>query len=65
MAAVVPVLLVTTAWLIIYHVLGYGTHGSGTYIDPLGHPAKYLAVLPARWRAAIGTLFLGTPSDLR
>jgi hypothetical protein len=38
----------TAVWVTIYLVGGYGTRGSGLYLNPLGDAAAYLAMLPER-----------------
>jgi hypothetical protein len=52
-----PYAAVAAVWLIVYKVGGYGTEGSGFYVDPLRQPASFLwalfergPVLPASGR---------------
>jgi hypothetical protein len=59
-----PTLAVVGLYFALYGALGYGSHASGAYIDPLREPARYLAALPARLITSLGVLGLGLPADL-
>jgi len=59
-----PALAVVGLYLVLYGALGYGTHASGAYIDPLHDPGRYIAALPARLVTSVGVLALGLPADL-
>lgn len=48
LAALWPCAMVSLAWLFLYRWLGYGTHGSGLYIDPFSSPAEYARALITR-----------------
>lgn len=48
LAALVPSGIVLLVWAITYRHLGFGTHGSGYYVDPLADPFQFLGVLPSR-----------------
>ena len=61
--AILPALVVVFAWFIAYKSLGYGTHGSGAYMNPVSEPFAFLLALPARLLAMTGSLFLGFPAD--
>jgi len=61
--SLVPALLVFCVWCAAYRWLGYGAHGSGTYVDPLHDPAGYLQLLPERLGLLAGTL-LTLPAPL-
>jgi len=52
--ALVPALLIVFAWRMVYDQLGYGTFGSGGYIDPVGEPLAFLQALPTRYAALLG-----------
>lgn len=43
MLRLAPYAGVVVAWRIVYKMLGYGTHGSGVYIDPTQRPLEFLA----------------------
>ncbi len=53
--ALLPYLAVVILWRIAYSGLGYGTEGSGLYIDPVADPAEFLWRLPVR----LAVLLLG------
>ena len=61
---VAPALAIVALYLTLYGALGYGTHASGAYIDPLRDPGRYFAELPERLITSVGILALGTPADL-
>ncbi len=54
-AALLPYLAVVIVWRLAYSSLGYGTEGSGLYIDPVADPAEFLWRLPVR----LAVLLLG------
>lgn len=62
--ACLPAFAVTLTWAFGYRALGYGSRGSGLYLDPLRDPLTFLYALPDR----LGTLCLGQlafpPSDV-
>jgi hypothetical protein len=45
------------------HMLGYGTAGSGEYLDPFHDPAAYLHALPSRCLALLGADFALAPPE--
>ncbi|MET0283960.1 MAG: hypothetical protein ABW352_05800 [Polyangiales bacterium] len=40
--ALVPALVITLAWLVVHHALGYGAHASSMYLDPIAEPYAYV-----------------------
>jgi hypothetical protein len=44
-ASLLPCAVVSVAWVLGYHLLGYGASGSGLYVDPLSEPGAYLEAL--------------------
>ena len=42
-ATIVPHAMVGIAWLAFYRMSGYGTFGSGFYLDPMGQPAEWFS----------------------
>jgi hypothetical protein len=36
-----PYVVIALAYVLVYRLLGYGAHGSGQYLDPLGQPGAY------------------------
>lgn len=61
-ARLVPFFAVTVGWRLLYRGLGYGTHGSGVYIDPLTSPIDFLGQLPARTVLLLSDQLLSAPS---
>ncbi len=61
--ALLPALSVVVGWALLYRALGYGSSGSGIYLDPIGAPLTFASALPSR----MGALLLGQlgypPSD--
>lgn len=43
--SLLPHAVVTMAWLLAYTALGFGTRGSGFYVDPFGEPLQFLAAV--------------------
>jgi hypothetical protein len=43
-----PFVAIGLVWLALYSGLGYGSHGSGTYLHPLQDAPAFLAALPGR-----------------
>jgi len=39
--SLLPCGIVLLTWAMIYHYFGFGTHGSGSYIDPLENPGEF------------------------
>ncbi len=46
-AALLPYLVVVILWRAVYSGLGYGTEGSGLYVDPVTNAGEFLERLPA------------------
>ncbi len=62
--ALAPVALLGLAYLVMYKRLGYGASGSGSYVDPVGEPGRYLMAALARVPALLGGLVLEVPADI-
>lgn len=43
--SLVPYALIAVVWLIVYGLGGYGTNGSGFYVDPLTEPLRFAAAV--------------------
>lgn len=43
--SILPYILLGAAWIALYRTLGFGTYGSGVYIDPAKEPLTYLFAL--------------------
>ncbi len=73
LAPLVPYVVLGVAWLAVRHALGYGTHASGVYTDPLDDPlgfllrvAEYMPVLLQSQLGAIpADIWIGVPVALR
>lgn len=61
--ALAPAMVVTVVWAAVYRGLGYGSAGSGIYIDPGSETAAYLVVAPGRILALLGGQWFGPWSD--
>ena len=57
-----PAGLTVLAWRLAYRALGFGTLGSGLYLDPLSEPAAFLAALPERALVLLADQFFSLPS---
>lgn len=60
----VPYVVVTLAWRAYYSLSGYGAHGSGSYIDPLGDPWTFVQALIHRVPLLLTGLFMAPPAEL-
>jgi len=43
LSSIVPHAVVGVVWLVVYKVSGYGTYGSGFYLDPVGQTGEWLS----------------------
>lgn len=64
LGAALPWLIVLIGWAVLYKTAGYGTHGSGIYLDPLATPAAFLKKLPRRFSALLLGMFAMPTSSL-
>ena len=62
--ALVPAGLLGLGYLITYKALGYGSFGSGFYVDPAGQPGAWLRASLTRVPALLSGLLLSLPADL-
>ncbi|MET0287322.1 MAG: hypothetical protein ABW352_22745 [Polyangiales bacterium] len=58
-----PVVLPTAGYLLTRHVLGYGSSGSGFYVDPLHAPWAFLRVAPFRLSALFVQTWLSVSTE--
>jgi len=63
LSSLAPAGILTASYLVFYKLLGYGTHGSGLYIEPMGEPLTYLSHAPGRILALIAAQLLGVTAD--
>lgn len=59
-----PYVALGLVWAIAYGVMGYGTVGSGMYIDPVRSPAEYLLAVLVRLPLLVSAQFALPPADL-
>jgi len=62
--ALAPVALLGGVYLVGYKLAGYGAWGSGSYMDPVGEPGRFLGAALVRIPALVGGLVLEVPTDL-
>jgi hypothetical protein len=59
-----PYGLITVVWFATYHIAGYGSHGGGFYVDPLGERARYALAVLERAPVLLLAQFAFPPADL-
>jgi hypothetical protein len=57
-----PFLLIAGVWRALYTTMGYGSSGSGFYIDPGADPLRFAGALVMRLPVLLGTQFFGVSS---
>lgn len=62
--ALVPALAAGLVWAIPYRLAVYGAHGSGLYIDPIGHPGAFLREALSRFPTVVSASLSGLPPEL-
>lgn len=62
--ALAPIAGIVALWAIGYRLGGFGTVGSGSYVDPLAQPIAWLHDAPVRTAALLGQLLLRAPVDV-
>lgn len=63
MSGVGPFTVLAVSYLLFHRLAGYGTAGSGIYLDPTGDPAAFLAEAPARLLALASGAIVGFQAD--
>ena len=61
---IVPSLMTGFAWLMVYRTLGFGSSGSGGYVDPVDQPLSFLVACLERIPAFLASLSGASSSDL-
>ena len=56
---------VSLAYLAVYNFAGFGSHESDLYLNPVDTPGAYLAGLPSKMLALLGSFTFGIPAMLR
>ena len=64
MWSLTPALAVVAVWRLSWVRGGFGAHGSGEYVDPLGDPVGFLRVLPGKLVMLLHGQMSVPPSDL-
>jgi hypothetical protein len=59
-----PFILVTIAYLIVYKSLGYGAGAGSGYLNPLTEPLRFLLAFPGRFLALAGSMIVGGHTEL-
>ncbi len=62
--ALVPAVAAGLVWAIPYRLAGYGAHGSGLYVDPIGHPGAFAHELLSRFPTVVSASLSGLPPEL-
>ena len=62
--SLVPYGVVVLVWRVLWTTAGFGTQGSGVYIDPIRDPAAFLSVAPARVLLLLQGEFSGPPAEM-
>ncbi len=59
----VPMALLCAFYVGLYEARGYGTRGSGVYLDPFTSTGAFLTALPERLMAMVAALLAAVPAD--
>ncbi|QRK10756.1 hypothetical protein JQX13_12190 [Archangium violaceum] len=62
--AIAPAALLGLAYLVMYKLREFGAYGSGSYLDPVGEPGRFLVGAMARVPTLLGGLLLHVPPEL-
>ena len=58
-----PMVLIGAAYAVLYRLAGYGTEGSGVYLDPMRQPLAYWSAAPPRMLMMLAGGGLGLSAD--
>lgn len=58
-----PLLLIVIVWRVVCTHLGYGSFGSGSYVDPVREPLRFATYLIVRLPSMLLTQLFGVPSS--
>lgn len=61
--ALLPFLLIIVAWRVAYNVIGYGSLGSGSYVDPVQEPMRFIELVLVRLPALLVAPVFNVPSS--
>jgi hypothetical protein len=59
-----PFIILTVAYLIVYTSLGYGAYGGSGYLNPVSAPLEFLLAFPGRFLALAGSMIVGGHAEL-
>jgi len=59
-----PFIILTVAYLIVYTSLGYGAYGGSGYLNPVSAPLGFLLAFPGRFLALAGSMIIGGHAEL-
>ena len=59
-----PVIILTVVYLIVYKSLGYGAYGGSGYLNPVSEPLQFLLAFPGRSLALAGSMIVGGHAEL-
>lgn len=59
-----PAALLGLGYLVLYKARGYGAYGSGSYMDPLSEPGRFLLGALEKLPVLLGAMVLEAPADL-
>lgn len=62
--ALVPGAILAFGYLLVYKFGGFGTTGSGVYIDPMENPLQFVRFAPERLVLLIGAFFFLVPAEI-
>ena len=62
--SIAPAALLGLGYLALYKARGYGAYGSGSYMDPLGEPGRFLMGALVKLPVLLGGLVLKVPADI-
>ena len=60
---VIPYFTVVIVWQALYHLLGYGAHGSAVYIDPIASPLAFISAVATRAPVYLLSQWFVPPAD--
>jgi hypothetical protein len=59
-----PAIILTVVYLIVYKSLGYGAYGGSGYLNPVSEPLQFLLAFPGRFLALAGSMIVGGHAEL-
>jgi len=62
--SILPYFVIIVVWRIVYNVLGYGSTGSGLYIDPVREPLRFIQAAWLRVPTLLLTVLAWPPAEL-